>query len=117
VKTDERAGARLTEEMVGLRSDADERERVVAAMIEGEQRTRAAAASAAARRGVGAADPRDRIRVQQDLAAMVLVRQADRYYRELDRKGSAVAGYERVVELFPMTEWAGVARQRLMEIN
>ncbi len=107
---DGREVARLQNEIAALREQADSREAAVAVMIQGEARGRRAPARALA-------DPQERIRDQQELAALALVRQADRLYRELDRKRSATATYQRVVALFPQTPWATVARQRLVEIK
>jgi hypothetical protein len=101
---------RLRGEIAALRAEAEGRERIVATMLKAEGRARGAL-------GRTVADPVERIRAQQDLAALALVRQADRFYRELDRKESAAAKYEQVMALFPESSWAAVARQRLMEIN
>lgn len=62
-------------------------------------------------------DPREEIRKQVDKAAFNLVYQADRLYRELNETGSAVETYNRVIRLFPKTQWASVARQKLSEIE
>jgi len=62
-------------------------------------------------------DPLEEIQKQVDKTAFILVYQADRMYRELNRKDSAVEAYNRVIELFPQTQWAEVARQRLLEIQ
>jgi hypothetical protein len=56
-------------------------------------------------------------RREVDQAAYVLVSQADRMCRELDLCESAAVKYRRVVELFPETRWATVARQRLNELE
>lgn len=101
----------LAAEIAALRREAAGHEAVVKAMFTGEERARR---TVAIPRGV---DPLDRILAEQDRGALALVRQADRQYRELDRKESAAAGYGRVVELFPKTHWAAVARQRLSEIG
>jgi hypothetical protein len=110
VKGDGRMVEQLRREIAALRAEAEARERVVALMLDLERRPRAVEARRVA-------DPVERIRAQQDLAALALVRQADRFYRELDRKESAAAKYEQVMALFPDSSWAAVARQRLMEIN
>lgn len=102
----------LAAELAAVRAQAAASEACVAAMLKSEARGRKLA-SATPR----ALDPLDRIRAEQDRGAMALVRQADRQYRELDRKASAAAGYGRVVELFPRTHWAAVARQRLADIG
>jgi len=62
-------------------------------------------------------DPLEEVRKQVDKTAFILVYQADRMYRELNLKNSAVRTYKRVIELFPQTQWAEVARQRLSKIQ
>jgi Tfp pilus assembly protein PilN len=61
-------------------------------------------------------DPLEEIQKQVDKTAFILVYQANRY-RELDQKASAIRAYNRVIELFPQSRWAEVARQRLSEIQ
>ncbi|MBW7990094.1 MAG: hypothetical protein FVQ84_08790 [Planctomycetes bacterium] len=62
-------------------------------------------------------DPLDEIQKQVDKTASILVYQADRLYRELNRRDSAVETYNRVIELFPKSIQAQKARQRLSEIE
>jgi len=62
-------------------------------------------------------DPLEEIQKQVDTTAFNLVYQADRMYRELNLKSSAIQTYKRVIELFPKTRWAEVARERLSEIR
>ncbi|MHC4434331.1 MAG: tetratricopeptide repeat protein [Planctomycetota bacterium] len=62
-------------------------------------------------------DPLDEIQRQVDETAFYLVYQADRLYRDLNETKSAVETYKRVIELFPRNQWAGVARERLSEIE
>ncbi len=62
-------------------------------------------------------DPLEEIQRQVDTTAHILVYQADRLYRELNRTDSAVETYNRVIELFPKTIQAQKARQRLLEIE
>jgi hypothetical protein len=57
------------------------------------------------------------IRVQRERSALILVLQADRMYRELNLRQSALAEYRRVVELFPDSQAAHEARKRLTEIR
>ncbi len=56
-------------------------------------------------------------RREVDKAAYVLVSQADRMCRKLDLCDSAAVKYRRVVDLFPDSRWATVARQRLSELE
>jgi ribosomal protein L29 len=102
--------SRLRRELAALRAQANAGQLTVAAMLRAERRVRQSPARALA-------DPVQRIYDQRDLAALALVRQADRLYRELDHRQSAATAYERVVELFPQTPSASVARQRLFEIK
>jgi TolA-binding protein len=62
-------------------------------------------------------DPLEEIRKQVDKTAFILVYQANRMYHELDQKDSAIQAYNRVIELFPQSRGAEVARQRLSEIK
>lgn len=62
-------------------------------------------------------DPLDEIQKGIDKTAFILLYQADRMYRQLDLKDSAVEAYNRVIELFPENRWADTARQRLSEIE
>jgi uncharacterized protein YoxC len=62
-------------------------------------------------------DPLEEIQKQVDKTAFILVYQANRMYSELNQKDSAVQAYKRVIELFPQSRWAEVARQRLSEIQ
>ncbi|MBW8040328.1 MAG: hypothetical protein FVQ85_10045 [Planctomycetes bacterium] len=62
-------------------------------------------------------DPMEEIRKQVDKTAFILVYQANRMYRELDQKDSAIQAYNRVIELFPQSRWAEEARQTLSEIK
>lgn len=59
----------------------------------------------------------DSIRREQDRAALLMILRADRMYHELRRKDSAMADYRRVLELFPSTPAADLARQRLAMIQ
>jgi DNA repair exonuclease SbcCD ATPase subunit len=65
----------------------------------------------------GIRDPLDEIQRQVDETAFYLVYQADRLYRDLNETKSAVETYKRVIELFPRNQWAGIARERLSEIE
>jgi hypothetical protein len=104
--------ARLAQRLAALRSEADARESAIDAVLAREARARATPR-------VPQADPLAQIAAQRDLGAMALVRQADRRYRETGPTNvtAAVAAYGRVLELFPNTRGATVARQRLSEIG
>ncbi len=62
-------------------------------------------------------DPRQEIAKQVDETAFILVYQADRLYKELNRTESAVEAYKEVIQLFPKNRWADVARERLSQIE
>jgi hypothetical protein len=62
-------------------------------------------------------DPIEETQRQVDKTAFILVYQADRLYRQSNQTDSAVQAYNRVIRLFPQTQWAEVARQRLSEIE
>lgn len=62
-------------------------------------------------------DPLEEIQQQVDKTAFILIYQADRMYRELNQRESAVETYKRVIQLFPENQWAQVARQRLEQIK
>ncbi len=51
---------------------------------------------------------------QRDHAALILIYEADRYLRE-KRSADAIAAYQRAVDLFPQSQWADVARERLKQ--
>ena len=62
-------------------------------------------------------DPLEEIARQDDRTAFVMVYQADKLYRELNLRGSAVKTYNRVIELFPENRWAEVAKERLSQMS
>jgi tetratricopeptide (TPR) repeat protein len=62
-------------------------------------------------------DPLEEIQRQVDTTASILVYQADRLYRELNRPDSAIETYHRVIKLSPQSRWAYEARQRILEIE
>lgn len=62
-------------------------------------------------------DPLEEIARQDDRTAFVMVYQADKLYRELNLRGSAVKTYNRVIKLFPENRWAEVAKERLSQMS
>ena len=62
-------------------------------------------------------DPLEEMQKQVDKTAFTLVYQANCMYNELNQKDSAIRTYNRVIELFPQSKWADVARRRLSEIQ
>ena len=63
------------------------------------------------------ADPLEEVHRQIDKTAFILLYQADRRYNQLNLKDSAIQTYKRVLELFPQTESAKTAKQRLQKIR
>ena len=95
-------------ELFEIRAEADSRIAGVERYLERRNRRRTSQPPPAAD---------DPIRREQDRAALLLILRADRIYHELGRRESAVAGYRRVLELFPTTPAAQVARERLAMIE
>ena len=60
-----------------------------------------------------ALSPLDELQEQRDVAAAILLHQADRLMFELKQPQQAVAEYRRMIELFPDTPAAATASQRL----
>jgi len=107
--------ASIRAEIEALRREADVRLAVAQRTQEILEQMRRA--EAVTKRPQALPDPVADARRQLDKAAYTLVFQADRMCRELDLCDSAAIKYQRVVELFPDTPWAVVARQRLSEIE
>jgi len=62
-------------------------------------------------------DPLEEVQEQVEKTAFILVYQADRMYEQRNQRDSALATYNRVIELFPRTRSAQTARERLSEIQ
>jgi hypothetical protein len=56
------------------------------------------------------------LQMQRDRAALLLVYEADRDFRE-NKPEQAANAYRRAIELFPTSTWADVARRRLEQIQ
>ena len=78
-----------------------------------QQRRRLARAQAI----IARPDPLERLDRQLEQTAFVIVAQADRKVRQWNLTSSAARDYRRVIELFPRTRWATVARARLIAIE
>jgi cell division protein FtsB len=100
--------AQLQRECAQFDADADMHERTAQLMLSHER--------AAARR-VAAADDRDAVTSQLERSALILVNQGERLLREPDAKSAAADAFRRVVELFPQSRGAAVARERLNQIG
>lgn len=61
-------------------------------------------------------NPEPDYQFQRDRAALILVYEANRHVQE-NRPAAALASYRRAIELFPQTHWAGVARQRVKQMQ
>jgi hypothetical protein len=59
----------------------------------------------------------DRVASLRAVAALTLISQADRLKSRADSPLDALATYRRAAELFPDTPWAGLARQRIEELQ
>lgn len=59
----------------------------------------------------------DPIRSERDKAALTMIDHGDRLRRDLKEPGAALAAYRRTIEMFPGTRWAGIATQRIEQLN
>lgn len=106
--------ARLRSEIAQLRQEAN----ALAEQIRGmtaiqEQRQRLDQLEQA----VARLESGEEVRGEMERAAFTIVYQADRMYRELGLRDSAVEAYREAVKLFPDTPSAEIARTRLIEID
>jgi hypothetical protein len=106
---------RLQAQVKYLQARTDATLKLVQEMLQKEQKQRELEALQAQLESIG--DPREEISQQVERTALILVFQADKMYRELGQKNSAMQAYSRVIELFPQSRWAKVARQRLVDIQ
>jgi hypothetical protein len=106
--------AQLEAEVKTLRASSD---RMFALLQETlEQRDRDRRVAELRKELAGIPEPMDRVKSQVNQAAERMVQEADELLRSRRQRALAAARYQRVIELFPDTEWASVARQRLEEI-
>ena len=98
-----------------LRAQSDAMSKLIREAMDRERQERALAALDAELARIS--DPAEETAQQVDKAAFILVYQADRLHRELNRTESAVDAYSQVIQFFPRNRWAEVARQRLSEIR
>ncbi|KPK82892.1 MAG: hypothetical protein AMJ81_08930, partial [Phycisphaerae bacterium SM23_33] len=106
--------ANLRAEIERLRAEADSRTAVVKHMLamEGRQIQLARLQLELAR-----PDPEVQVRQEVEKAAWTTVCDADRMYEQPGARETAVAAFRRVIQLFPDTPGAIVARMRLSKIN
>jgi hypothetical protein len=105
----------LEERVEQLQAQTDATLRLVQEIVERDRQERRLAALHAELASIP--DPMQEIERQVDKTAFILVYQADKLYRELNRTESAVTAYKEVIQLFPHNRWADVARERLSEIE
>lgn len=107
--------ASLEERIEQLQAQTDATLRLVQEVVERDRQQRRLAALHAELASIP--DPMQEIERQVDKTAFILIYQADKLYRELNRTASAVEAYKEVIQLFPKNRWADVARERLSEIE
>jgi hypothetical protein len=107
--------ARLQAQVEYLQARTDATLKLVQEMLQKEQKQRELEALQAQLESIS--NPREEIHQQVERTALILVFQADKMYREPGQKNSAMQAYSRVIELFPQSRWAKVARQRLLDIQ
>jgi tetratricopeptide (TPR) repeat protein len=107
--------ASLETQVKQLQAQTDATLRLVREMLERDRQERRLAALNAELASIP--DPMREMDAQVDKTACLLIYQADRLYKELNRTESAVAQYQEVIQLFPKNRWADVARERLAEIE
>jgi tetratricopeptide (TPR) repeat protein len=107
--------ASLQEKIEQLQTQTDATLRLVQEVVERDRQERRVAALEAELASIP--DPMQEIDRHVDETAFVLLYQADKLYKELNRTESAVAAYKEVIQLFPKNRWADVARERLSEIE
>lgn len=105
---------RLRAELTALRAEADARLAVVEIVLDREEKRQQ---TEKLRRVLNRPDALERVHREQDRAALILFCQADRIFKDPNRRQAAAAEYRELVELFPHSQWAAVARQRLQVIG
>lgn len=105
---------RLRMEIAQLRREADDlAEQIRGMAVIQQQRQRLDRLE----RAVARLESGEEVRAEMERAAFTIVYQADRMYRELGRRESAVEAYREAIRLFPETASAQIARTRLSEID
>ena len=100
--------AQLRRECAQFDADAEIHERTAQLMMSHER---------AASRRIGAADDRDALALQLERSALILVNRGEHLLREPDARTEAADAFRRVLELFPQSRGAAVARERLNQIG
>jgi len=107
--------AALKAEVEQLRAQTDATLKLVREVVERQRRQRRIEELEAKLARIP--DPLEEMQRQADKTAFILVYEANRMYDELNQKDSAIQTYNRVIELFPKSKWAEVARRRLLEMQ
>ena len=107
--------AALQAEIKQLKAQTDATLKLVREVLENQRRQRRIAKLEAKLASIS--DPLEEMQRQADKTAFTLVYKANRMYGELNQRDSAIRTYKRVIELFPQSKWADVARRRLSEIR
>jgi hypothetical protein len=105
--------ARLRVECAQTAREAEAHERLAAAMLERERRATRRAAEVV----VNPVDVVDAVAAERERSAMILLFQADRLLRDVDARAEATDALRRVLELFPNSRGAAMARERLDRIG
>ena len=107
--------AALQAEIKQLQAQTDATLKLVREVLENQRRQHRIAKLKAKLASI--TDPLEEVQRQVDKTAFTLVYEANRMYGELNQRDSAIQTYKRVIELFPQSTWADVARRRLSEIR
>jgi len=107
--------ASLEEQVRQLRAQTEATLKLLQEVLETDRRERRLASLEAEFASIP--DPIREIERQVDKAAFILVYQADKVYQELNESESAVRAYREVIQFFPTSPWAQVARERLARIE
>ena len=102
-------------QLAQLEARTDATLKLIQEVLEKERQQRKLAELQAQLASIG--DPLEEVKEQIEKTAFILVYQADRMYQDRNQKDSALATYNRVIELFPQTRSAQTAKQRLAEIH
>jgi hypothetical protein len=102
-------------QLAQLQARTDATLKLIQDVLEKERQQRKLAELKAKLANIG--DPLEEVQEQVEKTAFILVYQADRMYQQRNQRDSALATYNRVIELFPQTRSAQTARERLSEIR
>ncbi len=106
---------RLRAEITALRAEADSRAAVLNQVVARLRQQQDHLADL--QRQLDRPDPLEQVRRQIDRTAYIMVYQADHSRGELGFVDSPEQTYRRVIELFPDSRWANVARERIAEMQ